>query len=218
MEESNMAEKEEWRAVNGFEGKYEVSSLGRVRSCFNGNTRIRKQRVNMYGYYVVSLSLGGHRRKIARVNRLVAIAFIPNPDNLSDVNHKDKDRLNNRVDNLEWASHQSNVIHSYAAGRIAHRWTDEEKREIAKRSKEWVSSRPTIEEARADFATIEDKEFVGEHKLLRHLKGSVSFPRRGMFGKVTRNDGYYFYDGEQWLMISNRKWMQEQSVKSVQFV
>ena len=128
-------EQEQWKPIKGYEGKYDVSNFGRVRSYYKG-LHIKTQRMNNCGYCYVNLYVKGKRQKMARVNRLVAEAFIPNPDNLSDVNHKDMNKTNNHVSNLEWSSHRGNVQHSYDSGqRQAHKWTEEEKKEIAKRSR-----------------------------------------------------------------------------------
>ena len=105
-----------WRDIKGFEGKYMVSNLGRVKSLnYNktGKEKIMKGVPDGYGYFQLSLCKEG-KVKNCRINRLVAQAFIPNPDNLPEVNHKDKIRTNNRVDNLEWCTTQYNVEYSRA--------------------------------------------------------------------------------------------------------
>lgn len=116
-----------WKSVVGYEGYYEVSSLGNVRSVeriivkSNGVAQPRSARpmaktLNTDGYLTVKLSKDGKSERIA-VHRLVALAFIPNPDGLSDVNHIDFDRTNSRMDNLEWVSHKENVHYTIEAGR-----------------------------------------------------------------------------------------------------
>lgn len=101
---------------------YKVSNLGRVF----GKRGELKQRLNSDGYCQVTLGSGGGTRKyrgknrrVFRVHRLVAICFIPNPENLPDVNHIDYDRTNNRVSNLEWLSHSENVRHSSKTGKYS---------------------------------------------------------------------------------------------------
>lgn len=104
-----------WKAVPGYEGLYEVSDLGRVRSLprktRNGRFRVGKilrLSVNSSGYPMVSLSKD-NRHKNVHVHRLVAEAFIPNQYNLPQVNHIDEDKTNNRVENLEWCSSYYNM-------------------------------------------------------------------------------------------------------------
>lgn len=92
---------EEWRTIEGFEN-YEVSNLGRVRKV----TYI-KQRGDFNGYPVVNLFKNG-KEKTVKVHRLVAKAFIPNPNNLSQVNHINEVKTDNTVTNLEWCTSQYN--------------------------------------------------------------------------------------------------------------
>ena len=108
-----------WKAVTGYEGLYEVSSLGNVRSLdrvirskHNGTT-LRKGRIltpfyeEKKGYYQVALSKDGKEKK-QRIHRLVAVAFLDNPFNYTDINHKDEIKTNNKVDNLEWCTREYN--------------------------------------------------------------------------------------------------------------
>lgn len=114
---------EEWKDIPGFDGAYQVSTLGRVRSVDriyhrqykNGRDdtthhkgRILKQRVSTTGYWIVSI-VYKCKSMIFLVHRLVAITFIPNPDNLPEVNHKDENPLNSHVDNLEWCDRLYNI-------------------------------------------------------------------------------------------------------------
>lgn len=107
---------ENWRDVVGYEGLYEVSSKGRVKSL--GNNRSKKEKmmnggVNTTGYRQVALSKKGSPKNHYLVSRLVAINFIPNPLKKRTVNHKDGDILNNNVQNLEWATFSENHKHAY---------------------------------------------------------------------------------------------------------
>ena len=96
---------EEWKNIVGYEGKYQISSLGRVKSLNYRNTgkeKILKQNINK-GYKEISL-FDGKTKKIYLVHRLVALHYISNPNNYPCVNHKDEDKTNNCVENLEWCS------------------------------------------------------------------------------------------------------------------
>ena len=101
-----------WKQINDFDN-YEVSNLGNVRRKTKKGYHLLKPSVNNNGYYQVSLSKDG-KAKPFRVHRLVAVAFIPNPDNLPIINHKDENKLNNNADNLEWCTQQYNVRYSIA--------------------------------------------------------------------------------------------------------
>ena len=91
---------EEWRAVVGYEGKYEVSNLGQVRSRKLHTDLVLKQYPGTYK----SIYLHKQGRHYKLIHRLVAEAFIPNPDNKPQVNHIDGNKLNNNVSNLEWVT------------------------------------------------------------------------------------------------------------------
>ena len=92
-----------WKAIAGYEGIYEVSDLGRVKSLKYGKERILKPGGDTHGYLRVSLCKDGQKTP-SLVHRLVSEAFIPNPNNLETVNHKDEVKTNNTVSNLEWMS------------------------------------------------------------------------------------------------------------------
>lgn len=125
--ESLLDEFEEvWRPVPDFEGYYEVSSKGRVRTCQHirksrGNStavvrpRIKQLCDDSDGYLTVSL-YAGKRSANKRVHRLVAEAFIANPSNLPQVNHIDSNKHNNSVENLEWCTNLYNIQHSVNFG------------------------------------------------------------------------------------------------------
>lgn len=103
-----------WKPVVGYEGLYEVSNTGLVKSlnCYNyKEPRLMKLGKRRDGYLSVGLSKN-NRTKTKTVHRLVAEAFIPNPNNLEMVNHKDENRTNNNVENLEWCSRAYNQLYS----------------------------------------------------------------------------------------------------------
>lgn len=105
---------------------YEVSNLGNIRSKNRSTTNSNgithtyksinlKPSINKYGYYYVDLYANGNKRKMT-VHRIVAIAFIPNPDNKPEVNHKDGIKANCTVSNLEWLTHAENNRHAFDTG------------------------------------------------------------------------------------------------------
>ena len=120
---------EEWRPVPGYEGRYEVSNTGRVRSLdrkemCNGKERPRKGRelahIKKRGYSLVKLCKDGNVRAVG-IHRIVASAFLPNPAALPEVNHKDENRSNNLVSNLEWCDRAYNAKYGTAPTRIANK-------------------------------------------------------------------------------------------------
>lgn len=109
-----------WKDIAGYEGKYQVSNFGRVKSLnYNrtGNEQIRKPD-KVCGYLRVGLWKDGKEDK-QFIHRLVLEAFVPNLDNLPEVNHKDENPENNRLDNLEWISHKDNIKYGTRNERVA---------------------------------------------------------------------------------------------------
>lgn len=99
-----------WKDIEGFEGKYQISSMGRVKSLWFGKEKILKNIKSDRGYIVVSLYKEG-KQKIYYIHRLVAQTFLNNPNNYPIINHKDENKSNNRVENLEWCTSQYNNIY-----------------------------------------------------------------------------------------------------------
>lgn len=142
-----------WKPVVGYEGLYEVSNLGNVRSVdsmrithnqygehlskYKG--RLLKPGKNSDGYLYVNLCCQCVQ-KTFRVHRLVAEAFIPNPDNLPEVNHIDEDKTNNRVDNLEWVSHIQNMRHGTCIERFSKTLTNrnDKSKPVGQYTRKWV--------------------------------------------------------------------------------
>lgn len=117
--------KEIWRDVKGYEGLYQVSSEGRVKSLERkdrfGRTvkeRILNPGVNRYGYPMVCLYVGG-KRKMLKVHRLVCQAFHDNPENKPEVNHINENKNDNRAHNLEWSTRKENINHGTRNERAA---------------------------------------------------------------------------------------------------
>lgn len=117
---------EVWKDITGYEGRYAVSNLGRVKTIphrVSNHTgtkllkeRILKPNVLAKGYLQLSLSDKDYKRRMFQVHRLVAMMFVPNPNNYPQVNHIDCNKQNNRVDNLEWCNNSMNQLHAYRMG------------------------------------------------------------------------------------------------------
>ena len=104
-----------WKPIAGTKGFIEVSNEGRVRSWLRGAPKVLKTQPDKKGYHRLRVTV--EREKMSyKVHREVAKAFIPNPDNLPQVNHKDGNKSNNAVDNLEWISNRDNAHHAIENG------------------------------------------------------------------------------------------------------
>ena len=123
--------KEEWRPIHGFLGYYEVSNLGRVKSVDRyvpnpkGGKALRKGKIlegtiDNYGYRRYTLRKGIEKKTHKRGHKLVADAFIPNPKDLTIINHLDGDKQNNHISNLEWCTHRQNSQHAESMGLVNH--------------------------------------------------------------------------------------------------
>ena len=162
-----------WKPVVGYEGLYEVSNLGRVRSLDRYDSRnhfrkgrIMKQSYCSKGYLTIDLCLNRKNKKCL-VHRLIAQAFIPNPDNLPEINHKDEDKTNNSVENLEWCDRSYN--NTYGTARIRAKetaikngyWTGLSEKEYNK--KYWNDHRDHLNECRRKNYQ-ENKDKIREYK------------------------------------------------------
>ena len=122
--------KEIWKDIPNYEGLYQVSNLGRVKSLkrkkydinskkiiFVGKDIILKNIINEKGYFKVCLR-SNYKNKFYKIHRLVAQAFIPNPNEYIEVNHIDGNKQNNCINNLEWCSHKHNMKEAYRLGLV----------------------------------------------------------------------------------------------------
>ena len=146
-----MSSLEIWKPIKGYEGLYEVSNLGNIRSLdryieqkqFSGTIfkrlykgKILKPQLRNSGYLMVNL-----KNKQIVVHRLVAETFIENPENKPYINHKDACRTNNCVSNLEWVTHSENVQYGVKNGR--YKRSDEFKNKVSKTMRKKVFKRTT---------------------------------------------------------------------------
>lgn len=106
-----------WRDICGYEGLYQVSNFGRVKSLHFGREKLLKAGVSNTGYANVTLKKNT-TKKTFHVHVLVAKAFLPNPDEKREVNHIDGDKQNNRVENLEWVTSSENTRHAIQNGKM----------------------------------------------------------------------------------------------------
>jgi hypothetical protein len=114
MEKNNT--QEEWKAIAECNGEYYVSNHGRVKSLKFGKERILKPTVVGNGYLAVDICILNKKRTMRTIHRLVALSFISNEKGKTDVNHKDGNKLNNLVENLEWMTRKENIQHAWDSG------------------------------------------------------------------------------------------------------
>lgn len=163
-----------WKDIERYEGLYQISNWGRVKSLKYGKERILKPLKNDKGYLSVRLCKNS-QRKMYKIHRLVAEAFIPNPYNLPMVNHKNEIKTDNRVENLEWCTNDYNIHYGTAIQRKT------EKQINGKRSK------PVYQ------YTI-DGEFIAEYPSTAEVKRQLGYSRSHIseccLGKLKTSYGY----------------------------
>lgn len=120
-----------WKEVKDYEGYYEVSNFGKVRRCFT--EKALKEQISNRGYCLVCLCRDNIKKTIS-VHKIVANAFIENPENKNTVNHIDFDKLNNHVSNLEWMTTKENINHAHDNG--VYKSSDLRKRSVKRKHKD----------------------------------------------------------------------------------
>ena len=154
---------EEWRVIPETNGEYKVSNTGKVMTTKTG--RVLVPIIDARGYERVCLFKVDRKRRY-KVHRLVAITFIPNPNSKRQVNHKDGNKHNNCVDNLEWVTNKENMSHSRANGlHIGHqRFCDSKKKRIVATH---IESGKTI----VFYSILSAKKAIGTSHIQEVLKG-----------------------------------------------
>lgn len=158
-----------WKDIEGYEGLYQVSNFGRVKRVTTG--RILKGGKDRGGYLRITLCKNGVT-STKTIHRLVAQAFIPNPENKPEVNHIDENKTNNNVLNLDWMTAKENINHG----------THNER----------VSKTQSIPIIATNIKTDESKEFYGANECARQLGVHQSHITNVLKGKYKQTGGYTF--------------------------
>jgi len=134
---------EKWKKVEHLD-KYLISNKGRLKNEKTG--RILKTKVNKRGYLCNTISVNG-KIMVVKIHRLIAISFIPNPENKITVNHIDGNKTNNNINNLEWATYSENNLHAYLIGIKTPHWLNKfgenhpKSRSVARITKDYKESK-----------------------------------------------------------------------------
>jgi len=159
---------EQWKPIENTEGRIEVSNHGRIRSNLRDG-RILKPTPDHKGYLRISVTIDGERRRY-KVHREVAKAFIPNPDNLPQVNHINGDKTDNSVNNLEWVTNRDNAKHALNSGLWANVTAASARTNELRKTK--IYSIDIITGERRDFESISEAErFFNSRYISDVLKG-----------------------------------------------
>ena len=182
-----MNEVEIWKNIAGYEGRYQVSNLGQIRSVSRWVNAPQERRLfvegrilslqrSKVGYVYVSLLGENQKQKRWLVHRLVALTFIPNPCNYPTVNHIDENKSNNRVSNLEWCSYSYNI--SYGKGN--------ENRKESKKKKIEMYNRETGEYIKTFNSIDEASEITGVNRTTISEVAANRYGRRSAGGYIWR--------------------------------
>lgn len=158
-----------WKDIEGYEGLYQVSNFGRVKRVTTG--RILKSGKDKDGYLKVILCKN-NIKSTKTIHRLVAQAFIPNPENKLEVNHIDEDKANNNVNNLEWSTRKENLNHGTRNERS--------------------SRKQSIPIIATNLKTAESREFYGTNECARQLGLHQQNISAVLKGKLKQTKGFTF--------------------------
>lgn len=158
-----------WKDIKDYEGLYQVSSFGRVKSFYTN--RILKGSKHPQGYLTVTLCKDS-TKYTKKIHRLVAQAFIPNPEHKSEINHIDEDKTNNSVNNLEWSTRKENINHGTRNERVSK-----------------IKSIPIIA---TNLKTGKSREFYGTSECARQLDLNHSHITNVLKGRRRQTGGYTF--------------------------
>ena len=181
-----------WKEIEGTNGRYEVSNTGKVRCLdykMTGKTKELTAGEKAGGYMQLRVRMDG-RLKTVVIHRLVAKAFVPNPENKPEVNHKDGNKKNNNADNLEWVSRSENIRHAVKSGlrnRVA-----EAARE---RGKVWIKELHKMQKTpvvATNIKTGEQIEFESQQEAAETLKLQKSHISSVLHGNRKHTGGYTF--------------------------
>lgn len=143
MRKEDLLIKEKWKDVKNYEGLYQISNLGEIKSYYKG-CKVLKINITACGYCYITLYKNKKPKRFP-IHRLVAQAFIKNPNNYLFINHKDENKLNNNVNNLEWCSHKYNCNYGSRNYRCAlHNWKRVQR---YNRQNELIGEFPSLKEA-----------------------------------------------------------------------
>ena len=180
--------KEKWKNVEGYNGLYKISNTGRIVSYKKGKPYELAPYSNNRGYLAIGLSDGLVRRRYT-MHKLVARHFIPNPENKPQVNHKDGDKHNNHVDNLEWVTQSENIQHSYKIGLRTYNSEIYHKNKYNEQKKVGIIA--------INLETLESFHFQSINEAARQLDCNKGNIRHVLNGKYKKHKNYFFiYDNQ----------------------
>ena len=174
---------EKWKYIKGYENDYKISNSGKIKSIkkkkYGRKVEFIKTQPNQQGYRTVGLTKNGIQKTL-RLGRLVAIAFIPNPFNKKEVNHKDFNKSNDTVENLEWVTPKENIRHCHLSNRAntqrgekvgTHKLTEKQVKNILKMRKKGLLFREIGKLFNVHLSTI---QYIANGRNWKHLNGVVA--------------------------------------------